>query len=285
MVPADELDGFGHYNPAVMLERVRHLELETLRILEGRPVEKLLLLFAGDIVHGNLAHSLEDDLTVPIAAQVDLAVHVFFSFLCGLATAVPSLAVHGVAGNHGRWPGTRKMPTDRRWSNLDTVFLNALAALGQHSSGLSHVAFDDSISARRVIEVGDFKLQLMHGDQVRGGAFCTSGMTREMHNSTMRHIQARRRPADIYIMGDKHQPASLPFGTGSFIVNGSFVGPDNFGLNFLPAPPSQTLFFMHPTRGKCETHEIRLDHAPATKETPYALKPSLEELVNRYIAL
>lgn len=278
VVPAAELDGFGDYNPAVMVGRVRHLELETLRILQDRPVEKLLILFAGDIVHGNLGHSLEDDLTVPIAAQVDLAVSIFFAFLRGISMAASKIEVYGVAGNHGRWPGMRKMPTDRRWSNLDTVFFNALAALGQHA-GLDHVSFDDSIAARRVIEVGHHRLQLMHGDQVRGGAFCATGMTREVNNATIRHVQAGRRPIDYFIMGDKHQPTSLPFGTGAFVVNGSFVGADNFGLNFLSAPPSQTLFLLHPTRGKTETHEIRLDHADLGGALPYPLKPSLEKLL------
>jgi len=280
VVPAAELDGFGDYNPAVMLARARYLELETLRILQGRPVDKLLVLFAGDIVHGNLGHSLEDDLTVPIAAQVDLAVHTFFAFLRGLAAAVPAMEVYGVAGNHGRWPGMRKMPTDRRWSNLDTVFLNALAALGQHA-GLDHVTFDDSVAARRVIEVGRHRLQLMHGDQVRGGTFCATGMSREVNNTTIRHVQAGRPPIDYFVMGDKHQPTTLPFGTGCFVVNGSFVGADNFGLNFLPAPPSQTLFFLHPKRGKTETHEVRLDQAG--RGDLYPLKPSLQDLVDSYL--
>jgi hypothetical protein len=279
VVPAAELDGFGHYNPAVMVERARHLEREALRILQTRPVDKLLLLFAGDIIHGNLGHSLEDDLTVPIAAQVDLAVHTFFCFLRGLASVVPAMEVYGVAGNHGRWPGMRKMPTDRRWSNFDTVFFNAVAALGQHG-GLEHVKFDDSITARRVIEVGRHRLQLMHGDQVRGGAFCATGMSREVNNTTIRHVQAGRPPIDYFVMGDKHQPTTLPFGTGSFVVNGSFVGADNFGLNFLPAPPSQTLFFLHPVRGKTESHEIRLDLAGGGDL--YPLKPSLEELLGQY---
>lgn len=281
VVPPAELDGFGDYNPAVMLDRLRHLETEVVRILQDRQVDKLLVLFAGDILHGNLGHSLEDDLTVPIAAQVDLAVHAFFAFLRGMAAAVARVEVYGVAGNHGRWPGTRKMPTDRRWSNLDTVFFNALAALGQHA-GFEHVSFDDAVAARRVIDVGSNRLQLMHGDQVRGGAFCAAGMSREVNNSTLRHVQAGRRPVDYFVMGDKHQPTTLPFGTGAFVVNGSFVGADNFGLNFLPAPPSQTLFFLHPQRGKTETHEIRLDAAKQAELGHYISKASLIELINQY---
>jgi len=277
-----ETANFGCYNPAIALARVRHLELEAARIMSERPIEKLLVLFAGDMVHGKLNHSLEEDV-VPVARQVDLAIHIFFPFLCGLAMSAPSVEVYGVEGNHGRWPGgQRKMPTERRWSSLDSILYNALGALCTHA-GLRNVRFDDGVASRRVIEAGNFRLQLQHGDQVRGGAFCTGGMSREVTNSTLRHVQSGRRPVDYYVMGDKHTSSSMSFGKGAFIVNGSFVGPDNFGLNFVAAPPSQTLFFLHPLLGKTETHEIRLDFARLSLPLPYPLKPSLEELVLSHI--
>ncbi len=282
VVDPREIEGIGSYNPAVTLARIYHLEAEVLRILRGRPVEKLLLLFGGDILHGHLGHSLEDDLTVPIAQQADLALNLFFPFVRGLARCVPQLEIYGVAGNHGRWPGMRKMPTDRRWSNLDTIFYQSLAALCQHA-GLANVTFDERISSRRSIDAGKFRLQLVHGDEVRGGNFCATGMVREVNQATLRNVQNGRKPADYYVMGDKHFTASVPFGTGSFIVNGSCVGVDGFGMNFLPSPPSQTLFFLHPEQGKTETHEIRLGHARPLSPLPYSLKPSLEELIQQYL--
>ncbi len=281
VVDPRETEGLGEYNPAIMIARLRHLELEVGRILSHRAVDKLLLLLGGDILHGHLGHSLEDDLTIPIAQQADLLLHALFPFVMSLAGAVPAMEIYGVAGNHGRWPGMRKMPTDRRWSNLDTVLYGALAALIQHS-GAEHITFDDRISSRRTIDAGKFRLQLLHGDEVRGGAFCVAGMTKEVSNSTLRHVQRGSAPIDYYVMGDKHFTASVPYGTGGFVVNGSFVGLDGFGMNFLPAPPSQTLFFLHPNLGKIETHEIRLDLAELGSDLPYPFKPSLAELINQY---
>jgi hypothetical protein len=282
VIDPDETEGLGNYNPAISLARIRHLELEASRILRERSVEKLLLLFGGDILHGQLGHTLEDDLTVPIALQSDLALNLFFPFVWGLSKVVPRIEIHGVAGNHGRWPGMRRMPTDRRWSNLDSILYGSLSALCLHS-GLSNVAFDERISSRRQIDTGKFRLQLLHGDEVRGGNFCSGGMNREVHNSTLRNVQAGREAIDYYIMGDKHFSASVPYGTGAFIVNGSFVGVDGFGMNFLPAPPAQTLFFLHPQHGKTETHEIRLSPARLSSPPPYNLKPSLEALVRKYL--
>ena len=165
VVDPREVSGFGAYNPAISLARLRQLEIETLRILNGRPVEKLVLLFGGDIHHGQLGHSLEDDLTLPIALQVDLALNLFFPFVASLANAAPSIEVFGVGGNHARWPGMKKMPTDRRWSNLDTVLYGVLGDLCRQA-GLSNVHFDDRISSRRTIEVGKFVIELLHGDEI-----------------------------------------------------------------------------------------------------------------------
>jgi len=281
VIDSREIEGLGFYNPAVTLARLHLLEQEVGRILRERPIDKLLLLFGGDILHGHLGHSLEDDLTVPIALQSDLAIHLFFHFLTRLSCLVPRIEVHGVAGNHGRWPGMRKMPTERRWSNLDTIFYSALAALCEFG-GLQNINFDERISSRRMIDVGRCRLELLHGDEIRGGAFCTGGMSREVTNATLRNVQAGRQAVDYFVMGDKHFSASVPYGTGAFVVNGSFVGVDGFGMNFIPAPPAQTLFFLHPALGKVESHELRLQNAENSETLPYPLKPSLAELIRRF---
>jgi len=282
VVDPDEVEGLGNYNPAVAVARIRLLEEKASAILRAKPsLNRLLVLFGGDLVHGNLGHSLEEEVS-PIAAQVDLALNVFFQFLTGLSQVVPQIEIHGVVGNHGRWPGSRKMPSSARYSNLDGIFYGALASALRFSK-IPNITFEERLSSRRLIDVGSTTIQLQHGDEVRGGGFCTGGMNREVTNSSLRNLQAGRRAPTYFVMGDKHSSASLPYGRGAFVVNGSFVGADPFGLNFVPSPPSQTLFFLHPEDGKTETHEIRLDAARAGNPLPYELKPSLQKLVQKYL--
>ena len=169
VVDPAESEGLGTYNPAVMIARVHHLQQEVMRILKNHPPKKLLLLFAGDMLHGQLGHTMEDDLTLPIAIQTDLALHTFFPFVAGLSRVVPKIEIHGVVGNHGRWPGMRKMPTDRRWSNLDSILYMSLAALCEHS-GLSNVFYELRISSRRMIDVDNFRIELLHVRALRTGA-------------------------------------------------------------------------------------------------------------------
>ncbi len=281
VVDPRESDGICDYNPAIMLARIWHLLAEVRRILENDPPKKLLLLFAGDIVHGNLGHTAEDDLTLPIAIQMDLALHTFFPFVCAVSALAPTVDIAGAAGNHGRLLGAKKMPTDRRWSNLDSIFYSSLAALIE-AAGPQNIFFDRRISSRRTIEVDGHWIELMHGDEVRGGNFALAGMSREVGNATLRNVQRGRPAPDLYVIGDKHFSASIPFGSGNFLVNGSVVGPDNFGLNFAASPPSQTLFFVRPGLGRTTTHIIRLDGAEPIHPPPLIQKPHLLPWITKY---
>lgn len=280
VVDPREVDYLGAYDPAQFLARLRLLETRVANVLRGRPVDRLLVLFGGDIVEGNLGHALEHQ-TVPIAEQVDLAVHSLYLFLKGLGSLVPSIEIHGVVGNHGRWPVQKKTPSTRRWSNLDSLVYQALAAVFEHA-GPSSFRFDPRISSRRQIDVSGFRIQLQHGDEVRGGNSCVTGMTREVFHSTLRCVQAGNKAPDLYVVGDKHFAAAVPFGSGAFLVNPSFVGVDPYAMNFIPSPPAQTLFFVHPTLGRTETHRIRLDGADLALGDAYNLKPNLRRLVDHY---
>jgi len=281
VVDAREIDAALGYNPAIFLNRLQYLEAEITQILSAHPVEKIVVLFAGDIVHGRLGHSLEDDLTMPIATQVDLAIHAFLQFLTRISRLTKSVEVHGVGGNHGRWPGTRKVPTDRRWSQLDTIVYNSLQTLC--SLAAPNVRFDDRISARRMIDIGDYRILLLHGDQLRGGNYASAGIQKEMQHWLMRHLQNGERPPNLIVLGDKHISANLPAGLGEALINGSFVGEDVFAQNFPPSRPAQTLFFIRPGVGKTRTHHIRLDVAPLEKAPDaYELKPELQKIVSSF---
>ncbi len=280
VVDPRELDATSAYNPAVYLNRLAQLETNVQEILQSHPVEELVVLLAGDIVHGRLGHSLEDDLTLPVATQVDLALHSLTHVIGRLAAQVPKVKIHSVAGNHGRWPGTRKVPTDRRWSNLDTIVAQSLQALCEAT--LPNVRFDERISSRRIVEVGDFRILLLHGDQLRGGPYAATGVQRELGRWLLRSAQQGQRAPDLLVAGDKHIAASLPVGFADALINGSFVGEDVFAQNFNPSPPSQTLFFIRPDVGRTETHVIRLDKASVLDQPPYQFKPSLQTLIDGF---
>ncbi len=284
VVDPREIEGYstrwGSYDPAVMVARIHLYESHILRILETHPAKHMVLVMLGDMVHGRLGHSLEDDLTLPIATQSDLAMNCLYQFVARIASRVPSIEVHGVAGNHGRWPGQRKMPTDRRWSQLDTMLYDAVGLLAEKT--LPNCRYDSRLSARRVLNIGDFRIQVAHGDQIRGGTFATSGMGKEVQHTLLRSVQTGQRPPALYVIGDKHISTSIPMGHASFLINGSFVGGDTFALNFAPSPPSQTLFFVSETLGRSETHIIPMQDAQLGDELPYDFKPSLENLVRSF---
>ena len=95
--------------------------------------------FLGDMVHGGLNHGAEREDNCVIADQFQLAVWTLHQFLCALAFRIPSVQVHTVVGNHGRWPGQHKMPTKNRFSNLDhLVYASLQLSLKVH--GLTNIS-------------------------------------------------------------------------------------------------------------------------------------------------
>ncbi len=272
----------GVYNPAVALARLALLETEVLHHLrEGPPVDELVVLFLGDIMEGALDHQAEREESLLISKQFALATTALSQFLIHLASAVPHIRVFGVAGNHGRWPSQRRTPTVGRESNFDRLVYSAIELIIE-ATGLKTVTFDLRDCSRQLIDIKSLRVQIAHGDEIRGGEFCATGIKREVYSSVLRHGPSGNAP-NLWVIGDKHQTVSLPVGGGEFVINGSLVGEDVFAQRFAPSPPSQTLFWVCPERcRKTLQADIRLDGASASDPLPFALSPELLELLNPY---
>ncbi|PTX96130.1 hypothetical protein DB345_10045 [Spartobacteria bacterium LR76] len=278
-----ELDLSTAFNPVIAISRVAELQRRTTAILQAKGTRKLIILAAGDLVEGHLGHALEDNLTMPLADQVLLATSLLFQLVVALSHEVESVEVYGVAGNHGRWPGLKRTPADRRYSNLDTIVIRQVGELVRACDLSQKIVIDDRIAGRRLIEVGNHLVQLQHGDEIRGGSYCVTGFQREVTNTMFRQAARGGRAPDYYVIGDKHITASFPVGHGAVIMSGSLVGEDCFNQAFAPSPPSQTLFFVDPVEGKTETHELRLARAPASWPSIYDLPPSLASTLHPFI--
>lgn len=282
IVDPHEIDGVGNYNPALAAARLRLYETELIRIAESVKANDLVLLLCGDLLHGQLGHEAEDNLTLPIADQFELALCILGSFLTSLLGKFSRIQVSGVVGNHGRWPKTKKMPSLRRYSNLDSLVYRALTATFR-AANEKRICFDSRISSRRIVEVGGRRIQMQHGDEIRGGAFCSTGAGREIFHGSMRANTQGESPPDLLVCGDKHQSISLPYGKTTMIVNGSFVGVDAYSMRFAPSPPSQTILMLDSENAHLSTHVIRLENAHISLASDYPLPSSSTHLLTPYI--
>jgi hypothetical protein len=285
IVSATQTNGLAEgYSPRIYCERLHYMEEKALEIIGQTPggCDELIVLVLGDILEGALSHGAERENTLVIADQFQLAVWTLHQFFCALAFRVPKVDVYTVVGNHGRWPGQKRMPTSYRYSNLDHLVYAALQ-LSLKVHGLNNITLHLNDAARQIVDIKGSRFICQHGDTIRGGdkqfGVPIHGMTRDVNATLQRFAANDDRPADYFVMGDKHKSISLPLARGEYIVNGSMVGSDEFSMSFCPAEPMQLLFGVHPTLRKTWSYPIKVAHAPALPACPYHLPEQIRYLV------
>lgn len=284
VVSATQTNGFGFYNPRVFCERLHYVQEKVIEVLSQNAagIDCLHVLFLGDIVHGGLNHGAEKEDNCAIADQFQVAVWSFHQFLCNLAFRVPEIQVRTVVGNHGRWPGMKRMPTNYRYSNLDhLVYASLQLSLQVHGLTNIHVHLNDA--PRQVIDIKGSRFLASHGDDLKGGdrqfGVPIHAATRQVNATTQRFAAAEDRPIDYYLCGDKHKSITLPLARGEFIINGSMVGTDEFAMGFCPGEANQLLFGVDAKLRKTWSHPIKVSHAPRLPVCPYHLPEQVRYLV------
>jgi len=287
IVLPDHTLGFGDYNPAVFLDRLRFVEETVIRLLTenvANPVRRLNIIFLGDLVEGMLNHAQEIPSRWLVADQVLLASLAFHQFITHVAAHVPEVVCRGVSGNHSRWPSQKKCPTENRHSNFDFIVMGQIAALLE-AAGPKHARFDLHEGAFQVFDLFHWRFKISHGEHLRGGdaalGIPAHAIGREQNATTQRYAARGQRPPDYYIVGDKHRPFAGPTATGRYMINGAWFAEDEFALsqNFCPCRPFQLFFGVHPKHGKSWAYDLNLDAAPTRMATPYVLPARLRELL------
>lgn len=268
IVRPDRTLGFEEYNLDVFSNRAWHLQETAIKLMTRklfRPPKVLWVFFLGDLVEGALHHHQEIPQRELVAEQVLYAAHTFYQMLGAISRVVP-VKVRGVTGNHGRWPGQAKVPTENRFSNFDWITMGMVKAMTDLTLG-DRVEFKLSKAPFLVEDVEGWRIKVGHGDHLRGGdkamGVPAHAIGREVNATTQRYAARGEKPPAFYIVGDKHRKMELPTATGRYLVNGAFFDADDYGIhaNFTPNRPHQMFFGMDREKGRTWTYDIALDLA------------------------
>jgi hypothetical protein len=268
VVHSDQTLGFGGYNFEVFLSRLKRLEQAVYSILNDHvttPIQELVIPILGDMIHGNLAHAVEAGQRNTLFNQFYSAGHALAQFLRNLSTLAPKLRIYTAVGNHTRWGTQRKMPTDNRYSNLDSFLYAYIQALLQD---LPNIEWRIDKQPFAVFEVQGWTFWCGHGDNLRGGdkalGIPAHAIGRSIGSTMGLRAKAGQPLVNFFCTGHLHRPIQLPHTLGEFLVNGGFPGVDGYGLaeGFQAYPPAQKFFLMHPRFGRAACYDLRLDFAP-----------------------
>lgn len=277
VVRPEQTGGSGRYDFPTFLARLKFYEEAIISILKDHTtteVPELVLCLGGDMLDGMLNHGAESGQPNTMFSQFYGAGHAIAQFIREVSAHVPKIRVYCTAGNHTRWSNQKKMPTNNRFSNFDTVLYAFLEALTRDIPTVEW-NLDEQPFAR--FDVFGFRFQLLHGDTLRGGDKALglpAHSIGRLVSATTSLCEKEGAPAPHYFLtGHLHRQFALPLAKGSFIINGGFPGLDGYGMsqNFTPVDPTQVLFLVHPKFGKTATYDIQLRHAVVGRVTPYGM--------------
>lgn len=275
VVRPDQTLGFGKYDFPTFLRRLKRLETSIISILQDHtatPVDELVIPLIGDVLDGSLTHGAEAGQMNTLFSQFYGGGHAIAQFLRNLSAVVPKIRVYSTQGNHPRMPNQHKCPTKNAFSNFDTFIAAYIQALVRDIPGI-----DVTINTQPMAEfqVRGYNFLAAHGTFQNGGdkslGIPAHAFGRMVSATTQLRAKTGRPAIHFYCYGHHHRPMVLPHSLGRILVNGSFVGIDEFAmaLNFSAAPPVQKFFLMHSKYGMAASYDLDLSFAPDSGPVPY----------------
>lgn len=277
VIEPDQTLGFGRYDFPTFLNRLKYLEESITSILQDHTttkIEELVVCFGGDLLHGALNHGAEASQKNTLFTQFYAGGHALAQFLRNVAPLAPKTRIYCTVGNHPRWANQKRMPTENRFSNLDS-FLHAYVK--SLTTAIPSIEWNLDAQPFTLFDVQNFKFHLSHGDHLRGGdralGIPNHSVARMISSTSQLFGKTGDSSPHYYLVGHLHRSIVLPHARGSVIVNGGFPGLDGYGLasGFSPVDPSQVFFLMHPRYGKTATYDILLGNAKDLGAPPYEI--------------
>lgn len=265
-ISKDQLDGVNEYNLRVARRRYETLIAKTVELAKSHMVKPdypgIVYLRGGDAISGEIHLELRetnDALSIP--AVVDLVEHEIAG-IEALLDYFPKVWVISVPGNHGR---TTIKPHSKGYVETNYDTLSAWMIERHFAAGKDdRVQFYTPASGDAIFQLYGWTFCLTHGDRIgsRGGmgfigpaATIARGMKR-----VMEYYAGIGTVVDKVLVGHFHTYLELEQG----FCNGSLPGISEYGRDgrFLPQPPTQLLFFVHPHHGVTARWPILLESRP-----------------------
>lgn len=246
------------YNIDVASARVDLLADKVVKLAEveraDHPVREAHVLLGGDMIEGvNIFPGQAYEVDSTSFDQVFAAAGGVERLLRAVLSTFEHVVVWEVPGNHGRIGRRGENP---RSDNLD-LLVYRLAERGL--DGEKRLEWHRNHSWRQIIEAGNYRALLVHGDQIKqfGGNLPAFGIHRKALGWKSGAIADDF--GDIYL-GHFHQPLVLPLadGKGRAFVNGSLESDNQYAAEFIAASgtPRQRLNFIDPDKGRVTTERL-----------------------------
>lgn len=265
VVEKAEVNGFNAFNMEIAETRIQRLIETTIKLCRHNHTgvyPGIVINLLGDFVSGGLHPELlssDEDEVIPCCLK---ASDWLVAGLSRMADEFKRIYLPCATGNHGR---QTVRPEFKRYyrKNFDWLILQIVA---RHFADDKRFQFDIRPSNDVHYRVFTERYLACHGDMlgVRGGDGIIGSIGPIVRGEVKQAGQSSGLGLgfDKLVMGHWHQRLWLP----RAIVNNALKGFDEYAMKALgakPDRPTQSLWFVHPSRGKTASWDVDLDEKPA----------------------
>jgi len=249
--------GMGEYNEEVARERLDLYfdRLERIYNIHSTYLEipRLNMFCLGDLVDGDSIFSGHRFYVFEaVVEQCFNLASLLATKLTYLSQTIPDIWVYCVMGNHGR---PQKQPGENYYkTNFDYILYKVLSLALQNNPNIHIVTSESRIMG---LHRQGFSFLINHGDDIN--SFYRVPFY-GMDDAANRWTTTMREFWDYILLGHFHQGASFDVSYSEVLVNGSFVGADEFALRKLKraSAPKQLVFGLHEKHGITWRYQIQL---------------------------
>ncbi len=248
-VDADEVDGFGKFNPEIALQRVERFTGSLIRETElqrhGRRVPSMRIIGTGDYISGDIHEELKVSNAYPAPRQAVACGYTLGSMLVEMSPHFETVVADLVTlDNHGRM--TKKPQATQGGVNNWGYVVAEIAK--QYASRCPNVEVRIHAKPTALVSVGPERYLAFHGHQIKGWAGKPYyGFDRRVAMEAVKRMGVPESAFTKLLLGHFHHAMN----GDCWLLGGSLSGTDAFDHSCgRHSKPHQTSWFVHPTHGE-----------------------------------
>jgi len=246
---AEEVDGFGEFNPEIFTSRLHDLGQKILRFVEvqraGYNIQNLHVLGTGDYVSGDIHQELQVTNAYPAPVQAVRAGYDLGALLAMLAPHFEHVSSDWITcDNHGRL--TRKnQAAEGGQNNWGFVVAHVIQ---QHVSRLSNVKVNIHAKPSALVGIGSERYLCFHGHEIKGWAGLPYyGFDRRAAMEAVKRMNVPDASFTKMVFGHFHTAVSTLLYNSGGSLSGTNAFDHSCGRH---ARAHQTSWLVHPERGE-----------------------------------
>ena len=235
LVKPDDVDGGEGYSIEIAGQRMRTV----IKQVKGSKKQDLVVLFLGDLIHGDLAHQdFSETKEVGLIVQAISAKKIIVEALTKLSRKFRNVYVYNAVGNHGRQPNKLRPPNTDIGDNWDWYIIEQVSDHFK-ASKINNVKITNSKAPFNTLELGNNTIFYTHGDRTLKGTSYSNALS-----ALGKATSLSSKYINFLFCGHYHHHICVQAGTDQYLIMAPcLVGDDPYARNnlMLASKPAQLL--------------------------------------------